>query len=645
MPKYPETAPFMQRLVRDEAGNTLMLAGAALLPLLGMVGGGVDMSRAYLANSRLQQACDAGVLAARKRLGSSAAVDGKIPADVAEVGNRFFNINFQSGAYGTDQRSFVMTLEDDYAITGEAEVDVPTALMNVFGINDVPIAVECEARLSFPNLDLMMAIDVTGSMRHTNAGDSQSRIESVKSVIRNFHKRLEGSKAPGVRLRYGFVPYASNVNVGHLLDDSWVVDDWVYQSRELDSKNTSVGYTTFDKNWQYQSGTVTDWQTLSSFPATYIPGSSGGGGQGDAKGGSTPGRWECQGAKPGDTLSRKDEVLETIKTEVSDPPGTRTVVKKKRTENGTTYNIKRAGETCYIESRSYTDFVNTFETVTKPEYRTSTAFRYAPIARDVRNWRSESNGCMEERATYAITDPLNVDFDQALDLDIDRLPETGDDATKWRPQYPKAIYVRSLDGNGNGKITLSEVVTGSNFADTGNWWFSDCPAPAQKPEEMNPAELDRFLATLKTEGSTYHDIGMLWAARLLSPTGIFSAHNADTTPANPTSRHIIFLTDGQTEPYDIAYGAYGVEALDQRRWTVGSALSLVDTVETRFEVACLEARKRNINVWVIAFGTAINQSMIDCAGNGRYFEAGDADSLEETFGKIADSLGDLRISQ
>ena len=67
-----ERTTFLHRLGRDTSGNTLALMAAALLPLLGIIGGGVDMSRAYLAQSRLQQACDAGVLAARKRLGSDA---------------------------------------------------------------------------------------------------------------------------------------------------------------------------------------------------------------------------------------------------------------------------------------------------------------------------------------------------------------------------------------------------------------------------------------------------------------------------------------------------------------------------------------------------------------------------------------------
>ncbi|MFV0643575.1 MAG: TadE/TadG family type IV pilus assembly protein, partial [Sphingomonadaceae bacterium] len=51
-----------QQLVYDQSGNTLAIIAAALLPLLAMVGGSIDMGRSYLAQSRLQQACDAGVL-------------------------------------------------------------------------------------------------------------------------------------------------------------------------------------------------------------------------------------------------------------------------------------------------------------------------------------------------------------------------------------------------------------------------------------------------------------------------------------------------------------------------------------------------------------------------------------------------------
>jgi hypothetical protein len=137
---------------------------------------------------------------------------------------------------------------------------------------------------------------------------------------------------------------------------------------------------------------------------------------------------------------------------------------------------------------------------------------------------------------------------------------------------------------------------------------------------------------------------MIWGGRLLSPTGLFAAENA-ALAGKPTNRHLIFLTDGQTEPRDIAYGAYGIEPLDRRRWTQSSALSLAQVVEKRFAVACNEVKKRNVTVWVIGFGTTMTQVMKDCAGNGRWFQADDATQLNTAFAKIAASMGDLRISK
>src|SRR5688500_3864782 len=141
-PAHSAQAGFFARLLRDRAGNTLAMAAAALFPLLGLLGGGIDMGRSYLSQSRLQQACDSGVLAARKRLGTEVAVSGVIPEDAAATGERFFNLNFRSGSYGSEDRTFVMTLEEDYSITGQATVAVPTTLMAIFGFDQIPISVQ-----------------------------------------------------------------------------------------------------------------------------------------------------------------------------------------------------------------------------------------------------------------------------------------------------------------------------------------------------------------------------------------------------------------------------------------------------------------------------------------------------------------------
>jgi hypothetical protein len=320
-----------------------------------------------------------------------------------------------------------------------------------------------------------------------------------------------------------------------------------------------------------------------------------------------------------------------------------TIESRENTYNGTRYRTVVNGAACNVEKSTASNYVETYEFVTEVPSLSETQWKYKPVAIDTSNWRNETKGCIEERATYNITDFNNVDLSKALDLDIDRVPTAGSPDTQWKAHYPEMIYVRKILSDESGQIWKPQVTTSENYADTGNWWFSDCPAPAKKLTPMTSSELDDYLAKLTPYSATYHDIGMIWGARLISPKGLFSAENGVVGGRDKT-RHLIFLTDGQTEPYDLAYGAYGVDALDQRRWDSGNALTLAQTIEQRFKFACTEVKKRNVTVWVIAFGTYANQAMIDCAGNGRYFEASNAKELNDAFISIARSMSDLRLT-
>lgn len=626
---------FLARLADDRSGNTLALIAAAMIPLLAIVGSGVDMGRAYVVQTRLQQACDSAVLAARKRLGSEVVTTGVVPAEVATTGNRFFDLNFRDGSYATYDRNFQMALEDDFSISGQATIDMPMSVMKVFGQDEMPIAVTCASILNFQNLDVMMSIDVTGSMRHTNAGDTLSRLESVKAVIRNFHGQLEGAKGPDTRIRYGFVPYATNVNVGALLEDDWVADSWEYQSREEAGVVPAQGRTDWI-NWQYVSGSRHDWaNTGTSYAATWNPPPSP----------DQTGWYSCNTASPADTLTQTDVLIGgPDKVVQQDPPAVITTEKYRRTENGTRYRTVISGMTCSVQSMTSTNYVETYDKVTTVPSVDQIKYRYKQLTKDVRNWRTETEGCIEERASTKISDFSNVDLSQNLDLDINRVPDPLDPDTQWKPRYPEIIYARKITNWGSGSWSVPQVTTTENYAQTGTWWFSDCPAPAAKLAEMDLDELNAYLATLSPYGATYHDIGMIWGGRLLSQNGLFASENANVSNIKPTSRHLIFLTDGQTEPYDLAYGTYGLEPLDQRRWDSSSPLSLAQTIEQRFKFACEEVKKNNTTVWVIAFGTYANQVMKDCAGAGHYFEASNSSQLNEAFVAIAKAMGDLRIS-
>lgn len=640
----------LRRLARDRSGNTLALLAAAVIPLLGLVGGGVDLGRAYLSQSRLQQACDAGVLAARKRLTADAAVTQEIDENVAKMGHRFFNINFRDGSFGTRDRSFVMTLESDYAISGDAKVTVDTTLMQVFGTNQIELAVECEAQINFADTDVMMVLDVTGSMAQNNPGDSASRMSVLKTTIKDFHKSLNASAKAGTQIRYGFVPYSTNVNVGHLLEDDWVTTEWAYSSRRLLNLG-GVGTKSY-----YTASSPVSGSRVETQHENYTAKQLGNG------------TYRCDKA-PNSNVTTSTILVEETSEDVTGPPaGTRTQQDYQRTYNGVSYSVSLDGSTCSVIRTEYDDYILAYSYITEPSYDGTGKWLYDWLYWDVSDWRTESNGCIEERQTYEITDYDNVNFNRALDLNLDLVP-TNDprgaglevterliaesqihyikydeilpesSVTKWRPMFPKRIYGRAKRWDGVGDFHPRQRLTGEDYIAPIELNTTACPAPSQKLQTMTEGELDSYLNTLVPVGSTYHDVGMIWGGRLISPTGLFRSENA-----GPINRNLIFLTDGETSPLDISYSAYGMEPVDRRRWSPDSDITLAETIEKRFSVACREVRNRGIKVWVIGFGIELTDAMRECAGEGRYFEAADGAELNATFGAIAKNVADLRIT-
>lgn len=510
----------------DQRGNVMLIVAAAIIPMLAILGGGIDMGRGYMAKTRLQQACDSGVLAARKKLGSTAIIGKVVPADATSVGNQFFKLNFQDFAYGTTEKpTFTMAMASDYSIEGTATANVPTTLMYIFGIKQLAVSADCSSQFNYSNTDVMMVLDVTGSMDSLLSG--KAKIASLRQTVKDFYATVEGSKREGVRVRYGFVPYSTNVNVGYLLQSQWMANTGSYEGRAPNAKGTSWIYASTDvsiPSWKDSSGT-----------ALY-------------KGGTA-----------------------------------------KVSKMGGSYS-------------NATDLDVTFE------------------------------GCIEERATYNITDYKNVDLTRALDLDIDLVPDPKDPDTQWKPWIREISWLRGSASAVESKSTYSKP-TGDALV---------CPPKARKLAVMTASEVATYVDGLTPDGYTYHDIGMIWGGRMLSSTGIFAAENGDVN-GRPTMRHMIFLTDGATQPAVNTYGAYGLEGLSQRRWSSSSKFTQTQVVENRFAFACDEVKNKNITVWVIGFGTTVTTLLKNCSGPGRWFQANDAAQLSTAFATIASAIGDLRI--
>ena len=630
------------RLSRDRSGNVIALVAAAILPLIALVGSSVDLGRGYLAQSRLQSACDAGVLAARKQMAGMPNFNPATQsAPVVARGKLLFDNNFPDGQYSSINRSFTVAIQPDLSVQGTASIRLPTTLMQVFGITGLPIDATCAAKISFTNTDVMMVLDTTGSMADTNPGDSAPKISELRSVVMAFYNQLEAAKTAGTRIRYGFVPYSTNANVGALLHSDWMVDTWTYQSRKPVDLGTT--YTAFVGNWT--SFTISGTQYY--IPVTYSA--------------------TC----PGSTLTNTQTYAnQTNVGTINEDDIYRNLA------NGTQYNCSPLPDGGFnVDGYSYNNYNYQSEyKVTGQQTFKNYAWNYQPVAYAVNGIKGASGsdpivggsisapifwdgnlrvpltgpagftGCIEERDTTEIADYSNVDFAQARDLDLDTLPTPGDAHTQWRPIFDQIDFDRAMNWDGSGAFTSANTQVNYDFVNPSWGGFAACPAPARKLDTIDQATLQNYLDTLTPDGSTYHDIGMIWGGRLLSPTGLFASENADL-PGAPTNRNLIFLTDGLTDTLDLSYSAYGVEPIDKRRWSQSSTLTLNQVVENRFTVACNEVKKRNITVWVIGFGTTLNPVLTGCAGAGHAFSAQNATQLTAAFSAIAAQLGGLRISK
>ena len=241
----------MSRLARDKRGATLPMMAAAIVPIAAMVGAGLDMSRVYLVRTRLQQACDAGAVAVRRSMSATNTA-------TANEGNKlegykFFDFNFPQGAYGTESvsRVFVGATGTNGVgnVEGDASAIVPTSVMKLFAVNTLTVSTSCAATVSIPNTDVMFVLDVSGSMNSKAVStDTQTKIQALKSATKTFFTTLgKGSDNGGGRIRYGFVPYASQANTGAVVmsaSPSFIVGGTTGETATYRSR-TAVTYNEF----------------------------------------------------------------------------------------------------------------------------------------------------------------------------------------------------------------------------------------------------------------------------------------------------------------------------------------------------------------------------------------------------------------
>lgn len=214
---------FFSRLRDDTAGNVLAIAAAAMIALTALIGSALDLSVVYMARGKLQNACDAAVLGARQSMTGTT-----FNAAVRDEGNRFFDFNFPMGTAGATNVDFQLQqdMANDGELNGSASATMPTSLVRILGIDQIDIAVRCDATQDMGHNDIVMVLDVTGSMNQAPSNGGGTKIERLRSGALGLYRAMLADD--GSITRYGIVPYSHTVNVARSLQDSDILVDQEY---------------------------------------------------------------------------------------------------------------------------------------------------------------------------------------------------------------------------------------------------------------------------------------------------------------------------------------------------------------------------------------------------------------------------------
>jgi Flp pilus assembly protein TadG len=632
-------SPFLRRLLHDRAANTLVVMAIALIPMSALAGSAIDMGRMYDVKARLQQACDAGVLAGRKFMDSTSS-SATLDATATTQAKAFFANNFTTGWFDTAPATFVPVKTSDMQVAGTASVTVPMTVMKMFGATDTTISVACKARYDIADTDIIFVLDTTGSMAcrpedtdsqcnnyvgnnpaqaytrpasdpdampgysgttgfgvpETTSGNG-SRIKALRQAVKDFYSTVANSVDASTRVRYGFVTYTSAVNSGRAITQvspQYMIGGYTGETAKYQSRRPTGDYiiststSANNKNNSACTPSSTRSPTLSP-TGTYIYNTSG-------QATVTAQAWNSNSSKCEVTVQTMGPIF--------------------------TYQQYDTDVTNYITGAAVAD------------------------PSEVRGQTSRWEGCIEERQTESSTTTFTSN---SYDLDPDLIPTTNA-ATRWKPMWPDVTYARN-----NYNSTANQTINGEDDTYAPNLngdarrkaGFYSCGKPVHRLSVMTAAQVAAYVdaSDFKPLGGTYHDTGMIWGTRMLSPNGIFAADNVGRAGQATPKRVIVFLTDGAMAPNSAIYGQYGVEYYD-RRVSGGTFSKLTDYHNARFLYECDKARTMGIDVWTITLGSAANDQLTACARTSAQALATTTGSgLSSAFQMIAKQVAMLRVVQ
>lgn len=185
--------------LRQNLGVAAVWFGMTIPLIVTSVGMSVDLAQSYLVRERLSQALDAAALAA--------AASSSNDTDVLEQKiNDFVEANYPPDKVGFTTDIRIENHDDTLYAAATAQLD--TAFMKIFGKESVEVFVETEVTKEVKSIEVVLVMDVTGSMATNN------NIATLRTAATDFVNTMFDRVKDLEQIKIGLVPFSSSVNVG-----------------------------------------------------------------------------------------------------------------------------------------------------------------------------------------------------------------------------------------------------------------------------------------------------------------------------------------------------------------------------------------------------------------------------------------------
>lgn len=200
----------VKKFSRDDEGTVALLFGMMTFVLFVMGALAVDYTRVVDMRTRIASAVDAASLAAGRAL-----LDGDLSdAEIITLANTYFDQDVAPAkVMGTIATPDIKIDREAGTVDINVNASANMTLARVGGIEKIDLPVSSAAIFKQKDIEVGMALDITGSMGETVNG--QRKIDALKEAFQQFAERLipDQNLSPQ-KVRIALAPYSSSVNLG-----------------------------------------------------------------------------------------------------------------------------------------------------------------------------------------------------------------------------------------------------------------------------------------------------------------------------------------------------------------------------------------------------------------------------------------------